>query len=363
MNYTVSGNGCATARSGSIGIAAAVQFALTQDGAPGNFTFSPASESYPAAATDDRITITTGDGCGWSVYSDVSWLSITSASSGGGAGSFTIHVLANTSAARSGNLHLNDGAAVLLLPVSQAAPLPPPVQLSTVANAADYVSSAVSPGEIVSLFGSNIGPATAAGLQVAANGTAIVKSIGGVQVMFDNVAAPITYASAGQVNAVVPYEVAGNAQTAVQVVNQGAVSNTMSMPVQPSTPAIFTLNSTGLGPGAILNQDLTVNGANNRAAPGSVVVIYCTGAGVTNPASADASITGTPLPYLTLPYSVTIGGQNAMVQYAGGTPGTVAGLTQLNVVVPMGVTPGTTVPVTVTIGGASSPAGVTLAVQ
>jgi uncharacterized protein (TIGR03437 family) len=169
---------------------------------------------------------------------------------------------------------------------------------------------------------------------------------------------------------VVPYEVAGNsnAQTNVQVIYQGAASNTVTMPVVASTPAIFTLDASGRGPGAILNQDLTVNGPNNRAARGSVVVIYCTGGGVTNPPSADASITGTAsLPllaaYLAQSVSVTIGGLNAPVEYAGGAPGAVAGLTQINAVVPAAVTPGPSVPVLVTIGTVQSSAGVTLAVE
>ncbi|HTX38462.1 MAG TPA: BACON domain-containing carbohydrate-binding protein [Bryobacteraceae bacterium] len=366
VNYTVDANGCATGRSGAITIATAEQLALTQDGSPANFAFSPTSESYPATVTNDRIAISTGAGCNWSAFSDVSWLSITSGQSGSGNGAIIIQVRANTSVARTGNLHINDGATVTLLPVTQAAPAPPPVQLTSVANGADYATNAVSPGEIVGLFGSNLGPATPAGLQVSAGGASIATTLAGVQVMFDNVAAALTYVSASQVNAVVPYEVANNSngQTNVQVIYQGAASNTVTMPVVASTPAIFTLGSTGQGAGAILNQDLTVNGPNNRAARGSVVVIYCTGGGVTNPASADASIiSATALPYLTQPVSVTIGGQNAAVQYAGGTPGTVAGLTQINAVVPAGVTPGTSVAVSVTIGNGTSPAGVTLAVQ
>ncbi len=327
VNYIVTANACATGRGGSITVATAQQLVLTQDGSAANFSVSPASESYPPAVTDDRVAIATGVGCGWNAFSDVSWLSITSGQSGSGNGAIVIHLLANTSVARSGNLHINNGASVVLLPVTQAAVAAPPVVLTTIANGADYSTAAVSPGEIVGLFGSNLGPAGGAGLVVLPDGKSIATTVAGVQVMFDKVPAAITYASAGQVNAVVPYGVAGNAnnQTSVQVIYQGAVSNTVAMPVVASTPAIFTVGASGQGPGAILNQDLTLNGPNNRAARGSVVVIYCTGGGVTNPPSPDASITGLPLPHLVLPVSVTIGGQNAEVQYAGGTPGTVAG--------------------------------------
>jgi len=366
VNYNVIANPCAPSRTGNITVAPQQQLLLTQDGAAANFSFSPASESYPPTATDDRVTVTTGTGCGWAVFSDVSWMQITSGASGSGSGGFSIHLLANTSVQRTGNLHINNGATITLLPVTQAAAAPPPVQLTTVANGADYATNAVSPGELVALFGSNLGPAGGAGLQVSPDGQSIATTIGGVQVLFDNVPAAITYASATQVNAVVPYEVANsaNGQTVVQVIYQGQPSSTVTMPVVPSTPAIFTIGASGQGPGAILNQDLSVNSPNNRAARGSVVVIYCTGTGVTNPPSVDASITSAVAPPLvSLPVSVTIGGQRAVVQYSGSAPATVAGLTQINAVVPTGITPGTNVTVQVTIGTVTSPAGVTLAVQ
>jgi uncharacterized protein (TIGR03437 family) len=137
----------------------------------------------------------------------------------------------------------------------------------------------------------------------------------------------------------------------------------MSMPVQASTPGIFTIDASGLGSGAILNQDYQVNAPATAAVRGQVIMIYCTGGGVTNPPSVDGSVTGLPLPNLTLPVTVTIGGLNADVGYKGGAPTTVAGLTQINAVVPSGVTPGPAVPVLVTIGGVQSQPGVTVSVK
>ena len=122
VSYTVVANACAAGRSGSIGVAAGQQQVITQDGSAANFTFSPASGSYPATATDDRITVTTGAGCGWNAFSDVSWLSISPATaSGSGNGAITIHLLANTSVARTGNVHINNGATASLYTVTQAA--------------------------------------------------------------------------------------------------------------------------------------------------------------------------------------------------------------------------------------------------
>ena len=156
------------------------------------------------------------------------------------------------------------------------------------------------------------------------------------------------------------------ATTQVQVEYQGVLSNAMSVPVQAAHPGLFTVDASGLGGGAILNQDYSLNGGLNAAARGTVVMIYSTGGGVTNPPSVDATITPAPPPlYLlkTSPVSVTIGGIAATVSYSGAAPSQIAGLTQINAQVPAGVTPGTKVPVVVTIGTWQSQPGVTMAVQ
>jgi uncharacterized protein (TIGR03437 family) len=161
----------------------------------------------------------------------------------------------------------------------------------------------------------------------------------------------------------VPYGVAGKTSTQVQVSYQGALSNTMPMTVQAATPAIFSLDSSGVGPGAILNQDLSTNSTGNTAAPGSVIALYCTGGGVTAPATKDGEVVGLPLRYLTQTASATIGGVNASVKFAGAAYGAVAGLTQINVEVPAGITPGLALPVIVRIGDFASTGSVTVAVK
>src|ERR1019366_9246310 len=109
--------------------------------------------------------------------------------------------------------------------------------------------------------------------------------------LFDGVAAPMTYTQNIQVNAVVPYRVAGKTSTQVQVQYQGVVSNALTVPVHAATPAIFSLDSTGVGPGAILNQHSCNNPTGNPAPQSSVIALYCTGGGVTSPASADGAVT------------------------------------------------------------------------
>ena len=123
----------------------------------------------------------------------------------------------------------------------------------------------MSPGEIVTLYGANIGPTSPAGFQVNADGT-YAKSLGGTRVLFDGVPAGMIYASAAQVNAVSPYGLAGKSTTQVQVEYQGVLSNAISVPVQAAHPGLFTVDASGLGGGAILNQDYSLNGGLNPAA-------------------------------------------------------------------------------------------------
>jgi uncharacterized protein (TIGR03437 family) len=361
VNYTVAANGCVAGRSGSITVQTDSSnrplFVITQDGSPGNLTLSPTSATVPPAETPGRVTVTTGENCGWSAYSDVSWLQITTGASGTGNGAITYRVLANPGPPRTGSIH----AGAQLFTVTQQAT---PVQLNAIVNAASYAPGAVSPGEVVTLYGSNLGPAIPTLPQFSPDRRSLTTELAATRVLFDGTPAAMIYTSAQQVSAVVPYTVAAKPATQVQVEHNGVLSNAQSVPVQAATPGIFTLDASGLGPGAILNQDFSVNGRSGKeAAPGSVVMIYCTGGGVTDPASVDAAITGTPLPLLTQPVSVTIGGIPAKVLYAGGAPSSVAGLTQINAEIPGGVTPDAAVPVVVQIGNWQSQAGVTLAVK
>jgi len=125
---------------------------------------------------------------------------------------------------------------------------------------------------------------------------------------------------------------------------------------------LFTINEQGTGEAALLNQDGSVNSDNNPAARGSEIQFFGTGEGVTSPSVPDGTLATTSLPVPMLPVSVTIGGQSASVKYAGTAPGGVAGFLQINVIVPAGVSPGD-LPVVVTIGTASSPSNVTVAVK
>jgi uncharacterized protein (TIGR03437 family) len=233
--------------------------------------------------------------------------------------------------------------------------------LTAITDAASFISGSVSPGELIVCFGTNLGPATAAFAQVS-NG-AITNSLGGVQVLFNGVAAPLLYAQANQINAIVPYEAAGAGSVSVQVFYGGQTSSTLTVPVADTAPSIFTQGSSGYGQGAILDQNLSVNSIDNVTHPGNVIVIYATGAGQTNPPGVDGRIaTGASFPPVDSP-TVTVGGIPATVLYAGAAPGLVAGVEQLNVLLPANTPSGNAVPVVISAKGVSSQSPVTVAVQ
>ena len=135
------------------------------------------------------------------------------------------------------------------------------------------------------------------------------------------------------------------------------------LPVNATSPGIFTSDATGTGQAAAVNQDGSRNTATNPATRGSVVSIYATGEGQTSPPGETGSVsrsTGT-VPLATV--TAMIGGSAATERYAGPSPGSIEGLLQVNAVLPDGVASDPAVPVVVTIGGVPSQAGVTIAVR
>ena len=95
---------------------------------------------------------------------------------------------------------------------------------------------------------------------------------------------------------------------------------------------------------------------------GDYVQLYITGAGQTNPAGTDGLINAGPGPVPIGAVTVTIGGKSATTNFAGGAPGAVAGVIQVNAQIPTGITVGGAVPVVVQVGTSNSQPGVTLAV-
>ena len=236
------------------------------------------------------------------------------------------------------------------------------ISVAGIASAASYAGGAVAPGEIVILAGTGIGPSALTTASLNAQGE-ISRTLADTRILFDDTPAPLIYASAGQSSAVVPYNVAGKQSVRV-VVEQGSNrSAPITVPVVAAKPALFSANSSGRGPGAILNQDTSFNSASNPAAKGSVIVLFGTGEGATDPPGADGRLATSVFPKPSLPVSVTIGNTRVtQLSYAGAAPGLVAGVFQINVVIPPDA-PSGDVPVTVTVGSFTSQTGLTVAIR
>jgi uncharacterized protein (TIGR03437 family) len=235
----------------------------------------------------------------------------------------------------------------------------PSPAISVVANAASYSQDALSPGQLVAIFGTNLGPSDPASLQVTPSGT-VATGLGGTEVLFDGIPSPIVFTSAGQVNAVVPFGVSSDT-TQVQVQYQGQISDPLPMPVSPATPSIFSADASGTGQAIVLNQDGSLNSGDSPAAAGSVVTLWATGAGQLSPPGIDgAVVSADSLPLPLLPVTAQIGGQAADVLYAGGAPGMVEGVIQVNLRVPP---VSGSVPIQLLVGTAASQPNLTIAVK
>ena len=249
---------------------------------------------------------------------------------------------------------------LLLIPPASL-PVPKPA-IRAVTNVASY-DAAIAPGQMVVVFGSGMGPAVLTPLQLDNSGL-VATSAGEVRILFDGVPAPVVYASAAQCSAVVPYFGATKTTTHVQVEYQGVRSDPIEISLTPTAPGLFTADASGKGQGAILNDDGTTrNSPGAPAKPGSVVILWGTGEGLTDPPGVDGRIASDVLPKPLAPVSVTIGGLPATVEYAGAAPGNIPGVFQINAHMSQNVVPGDQVPVQVKIGGRVSQDGVTFAVR
>jgi uncharacterized protein (TIGR03437 family) len=325
------------------------------------YSVSPTALQFPASGGSLTVGIQTAAACAWAVSGVPGWMTVSGASSGAGSASVTFAAVPNNSGLPLGAVIVVAGVSVTVTqPAPATVPLPP---IQAVVNAASYIGGAVSPGEMVTIFGTVIGPPTAAYATVDPATGKLATTIGGVQVLFSGIAAPMIYAGSTQVSAVVPYEIASVANPSVRIAYEGQTSDAYPLTLAAAAPGLFSQNASGGGQGAILNQDNTLNWSRNLAAPGSIVQMFLTGEGQTNPPGVTGAITTAtlPPPQVTpapaLPIQVWIGGQPAVYTYAGEAPGMVAGVMQLNVRIPASVQPGPDF-VLVSIGGKMSQSGI-----
>ena len=361
VTYNVATNSSVQARTGTITAGGAV-FTIAQAGSTCNFAVSPETLDIPPAGGSGVIRLTTTSGCEWTASSDSAWIRITGRIAGGTQGELQYTVDANSAgSARTGTLTVAGRA----ITVRQNSGTAPRLTAGGIVHSASYQPGGVSPGEIVTIYGEELGPSSLTTATLEADGLTVSKSLAGTRILFDGVAAPIVYTSRGQVSAIVPYAVAGKSTVSVTAEYLGARSSPVTLRILSAVPALYSLDSSGSGPGAVLNQDGLLNSAANPAVVGQVVILYGTGEGLTTPLQADGQLTPgvEPLPRPRQRVTVTMGGVECPVLYAGAPPGLVAGALQINVQLAAGVPAGESVPVVLAVGEALSPDSVTIAIR
>jgi uncharacterized protein (TIGR03437 family) len=232
----------------------------------------------------------------------------------------------------------SSAAASVTVTVSGATPVAP--SITGLANGASY-ATAYAPGMVLAIFGSQLAPDS-----TSAPSVPLPQQLLGVSVLVNGITAPLYYASPGQLNVQIPYEIVPGS-TAVLTVNNNGQTAFTSFPVSPVAPGIFTDRNGSPVP--------DVSGAR-----GQIVTLYVTGDGVLSPPLATGAA---PLPVIdveNLPKPaqgavVTVGGVQAALQFVG-IPWGLVGVTQINYEVPADAPIGPQ-QVVVTVGGvASTPA-------
>ena len=178
-------------------------------------------------------------------------------------------------------------------------------------------------------------------MQIDSNGR-VAGSLGGTQVSFNGVLAPLYYAAENQINVLVPYEVAASTKVNMTIATSTGSSQTLPLQVAAAQPNIM----------AVLNSDGSVNSSSHPASPGDKLTILVSGAGLLNPQLTDGTIAPSPAPlpaasvqvdfHFTLfafclvdcPPDIGIGTLTATPAYAGASPDTVINMLLVNVQVP-----------------------------
>jgi uncharacterized protein (TIGR03437 family) len=330
---------------------------------PQTLTFNYTAGGAVPVAQGVSVTNASGGALPWTVSSNATWLTVSPAS---GSAPSTLSVSVNPTSLTAGPFSgvvtvsspgVTSQTVNVALTVNPAAAVGPQITVAGVINAATSLAGGIAPNEYISIWGAGLGPSTggySGPMTTLASGTRVY--IGGT-------AAPIVYSSATQVNALVPFGIAGTAATSIQAEYNGVNGNAVTVPVVDSSPGILTQ---GYGPGQawVLNQDQTFNSASNPAPRNTYVAFWATGQGLVDiPQQDGTQPTGPPFPNPLLPVSVSLGGvtiPDANLVFNGLV---YSGEIQLNVLIPDNAPTGGAVPLVLTIGAASSRAGVTIAIK
>jgi len=190
------------------------------------------------------------------------------------------------------------------------------------------VAPHIAPGEVVSLYGVNLGPDPGASAKLDATGK-VSTELSGTRVVVNGIPAPILYAGVNQINVVIPFEAPSGQQASIQVTTAAGSTTINTFQVDTARPQIVSV---------LLNADGTVNGPDHPAPRGSVVTMWSTGGGAMDSGMVDGLVSEPPLGKLTGHVGVALSRlsppQSGELTFAGAAPGMVAGVQQINFRVP-----------------------------
>ena len=255
--------------------------------------------------------------------------------------------------------------ALALAFVTPALAQAPAINSGGVVNAASFAAGQpITPGSLISIFGTNLAAALA-----QASSVPLSTNLGNVQsVTFNNNPAPLIFVSPNQINAQLPWEVPQSGTATVVVKTSSGASAAASVPLGPLSPGIFAVNF-GVGPAIAINLDGSLAAATGSipglpthpAKAGDYIEILCTGLGAVSTPVTTGAVPTSLAQTVTTPV-VLVGGVPAQVTFSGLTP-QFPGVNQVNIVIPAGVTPGNAVPLQLQVGGITTTNQVTIAIS
>ncbi|MCC6860670.1 MAG: hypothetical protein IT158_19035 [Bryobacterales bacterium] len=251
---------------------------------------------------------------------------------------------------------LYTGSKALLLfhtPLAGPAPL---TEARAVVNAAGQHSGCVAPGEIISIYGANLGPAAPASAHLNPSGS-YDPALSHVQVWFDETPGTLLLAYHSQLNVIAPFEMKPDTTVNLQVWHFGIPSARIPLCVAATAPALFTRDAGGSGPVAVVNQNGSINAPSR---PGSWISVFGTGGGAL-PGAANGALARSAQ-RLNATVRATLGGREVPVLYAGSAPLMPHGLFQVNLQLPADAPTGI-VPITISVNGHVSPEGAALEIR
>jgi uncharacterized protein (TIGR03437 family) len=335
--------------------------------APEAITFSyelgspaPAAQSINIGSTGDMVRFTATA----RTESGTNWLSVAPSS---GSTPATLTAAVSTAQLVPGR---HAGTITVASADGSVAPRSVPVTLTVTSSSvavqgllhgATLSATPIAPGQIVTLTGTGLGPAAGVTARPTAAG-AFESRLSDIRVLFDGVPAPLLYVRNDQINAIVPYALHGRSSARVQVEAGTSFSIPIEAKVVDAVPGLFTSGAAGRGQAAALNSDFTVNSAVNPAARGSIIILFGTGEGQTDPPGQDGRVILTDLRRPRLPVAARIGGRSAEVLYFGSAPSLVSGVFQANIRIPEEAPVGLAL-IDVQVGGETTQSGVTIAVR